>query len=78
MNEMDSKGRMPGDNGYDVSKTMLPILMTLIESETYESLPTKEDKLDRIKLVYSKFKTAGKKMLLADDPDLDVKVMAVQ
>ena len=80
MNELDDRGRMPGDKGYDMSRTMLPILMDLISADNayYQSLPTKEDKLDRIKTVVGKFKGAAKKKLIADDPDLAVKIMAVQ
>ena len=37
-----------------------------------------QDKLDKITTVVGKFKTAARKMLVAGDPDLAVKIMAVQ
>jgi len=78
MNSMDKRGRMPGDAGYDVGQTMLPLLMDIIGTEYYQSLPTKEDKLDKITTVVGTFKTAARKMLVAGDPDLAVKIMAAQ
>ena len=78
MNQMDTRGRMPGDAGYDIRQTMLPLLMDMIQTDYYQSLPTKEDKLEKITMVVGKFKSAARKMLIAGDPDLAVKIMAVQ
>ena len=80
MNELDAEGKLPGDAGYNMSKTMLPMLMDFIsdDNDYYQSLPTKADKIDRINAIVGKFKSASRKLLIDGDPDLAVKIMAVQ
>lgn len=80
MNELDAEGKLPGDAGYNMSKTMLPMLMDFIsdDNDYYQSLPTKADKIDRINAIVGKYKSAARKLLIDGDPDLAVKIMAVQ
>ena len=78
MNDLDSKGKMPGDAGYDPTTTMLPVLAETIKSDYYKSQGTKEDKLKVLSTILGTFKGTAKKMLINDDPDLAVKIMAVQ
>lgn len=80
-NTVDISGptpKFPGDEGYDASATMLPILMNFIGSEYYQSRPTKEQKLDAINTQVSVFRSAAQKILRMENPDLDVKINAVQ
>lgn len=78
MNDLDSRGKMPGDAGYDPTTTMLPVLAETIKSDYYKSQGTKEDKLKVLSTILGTFKGTAKKMLINDDPDLAVKIMAVQ
>jgi hypothetical protein len=78
MNDLDAKGKMPGDAGYNVMTTMLPTLDQAIKSDYYKELPTKEDKLKVLSTIVGNFKSGAKRMLIDGDPDLAVKIMAVQ
>jgi len=78
MNDLDAKGKMPGDAGYNVMTTMLPALDQAIKSDYYKELPTKEDKLKVLSTIVGNFKSGAKRMLIDGDPDLAVKIMAVQ
>jgi len=78
-NQMDAFGRMPGDKGYDESKTMLPTLMTLISSKPYQAeLPTKDDQQQALSNVIGQFRSAARQKLLQEDPYLAAKVAAQQ
>lgn len=74
----DEIPKFPGDEGYDPSATMLPALMAFIQSPYYQSRPTKEQKLDAINAQVSIYRSAAQKILRMEDPDLDVKINAVQ
>jgi len=77
MNEIDSSGRMSGEKGYDKSKTLLPYLNELIKTDDYAGLD-KEDKLEVIRNIVSKFKRAGKLFMLQEYPDLQARVEAAK
>lgn len=77
-NQMDANGRFPGQVGYDASTTMLPTLMTVIESPDYAELPTKDDQLDAITNIVGKYRSAAKRILISRDAELEAKINAVQ
>jgi hypothetical protein len=79
MNEIDDGGRLPGDKGYDETGTLKNNLEYIVKfDEAYKSLPTKDDKLDYLKIMFSQYKNAGKQLLLNDDAYLNAKILAVQ
>jgi len=79
MNEIDDGGRLPGDKGYDETGTLKNNLEYIVKfDEAYKSLPTKDDKLDDLKIMFSQYKNAGKQLLLNDDAYLNAKILAVQ
>jgi len=80
-NTVDLSGSVPmfpGDEGYNAAGTMLSTLTAFIQSEYYQSRPTREQKLDAINTQVSVFRSAARKILRMEDPDLDVKINAVQ
>jgi len=77
-NTMDSFGRMPEDDGYDVSSTMLPVVAALIKSDEYKQIRLKEDKLKIINNVIYSYRSTARKKLLSEDPYLDSLVSAEQ
>lgn len=78
MNNLDARGRLPGDPDWDVSTTLLPALAGMIADPLYSQLPTREDKMDKLSTRLGVYKKAAKTLLLAGDPDLALKVLAVQ
>jgi hypothetical protein len=77
-NRMDSFGRMPEDDGYDVSSTMLPVVAGLIRSDEYKQIKLKEDKLKVLNNVVYSYRSVARKKLLSEDPYLDSLVAAEQ
>jgi len=78
MNSMDTNGLMPGQDGYDSTMTLLPVLNQLIASPEYRELIDVEDRRTLIMNVVGEFKSAAKQKLLREDTMLGLKVMAVQ
>jgi hypothetical protein len=78
MSKMDAEGNMPGDNGYDVSTTLLPSLEALISTEFYQQIFSKEDKLKQINIYVGKFKDRAKMQLKMVDEDFAIKAAALQ
>jgi hypothetical protein len=74
----DADGRMPGDEGYDASTTLLGVLSVLITSPGYQAKATKKEKLQEISTTIGLYRKAAKKTLLAEDPYLQAKIDAVQ
>jgi hypothetical protein len=73
-----SAPKFPGDEGYDPSATLLPMLSNFINSEYYMAQPTKDDKLEAINSLVSTYRSAAKQILRMEDSLLDAKINAVQ
>lgn len=78
MNTMDAYGKMPGDDGYDKSLTLLPLMENELTEGRYADLPTKEQKIQRLRSMVNEAKSAAIKKLRLEDSDLDIKILAVQ
>jgi len=46
----------------------------VLYSTMYDQLPTKEDKLDAMKAIYSKYSSAARKILMQQYPELHERV----
>ena len=78
MNSIDANGLMPGQDGYDKTMTLLPVLSQLIRTPEYKSLIDVEDRRTVIMNTVGEFKGAAKQKLLTEDAMLRLKVTAVQ
>lgn len=74
----DAQGRMPEDEGYDASTTLLPVLAEVVMSPGYQAKSTREDKLKELTTIIGLYRSAAKKSLIAEDPYLEAKINAVQ
>jgi len=76
--KMDAEGNMPGDDGYDISTTLLPSLEVLINTDFYKETFSKEDKLKMIVERVGIFRDRAKMQLKLDDEDFAIKAAALQ
>ena len=65
MNEVDSKGRLPGDTGYKDNEMLKDALMDLIETDIYLDALTPEDQMDLIRDITSNRKRSARKHLIS-------------
>jgi len=78
MNEADNSGNLPGNIGYRPGQTMLDNMMNLIDSDGYQSLETKEDKLRFLRNIASDKKSIAIKLLRQQDALLNEKILMAQ
>jgi len=76
--KMDADGNMPGDDGYDISTTLLPSLEAMIGTNYYKETFSKEDKLTMIVNRVSMFRQRAKMQLKLSDEDFAIKAAALQ
>ena len=69
-NEIDENGLLPGDDGYDLSSSLLPSLTELVESEEYNLLEYDEDKFKFINAIVSDRRSDAKGKLEEQNPRL--------
>lgn len=74
-NTMTINGKMPGDDGYDEGRRLLPMLNKLIESGSYQGIATKDKKLEAITNIVGQFRESGRERLLQEFSDLKTKVL---
>jgi len=75
-NQMDAMGRMPDNEGYDPTTTLLPILNEMIFTNEYQMLPDKAEKMNAIRDEVSDARTRAKNRLRQEFLDLDEKIKA--
>lgn len=78
MNNTDGRGRQKGDEGFDVTTTLLPSMARFIRSPEYAQIPTDEDRLDALNTIVNKRKSNAIKKLRNEDDYLDTKILALQ
>jgi len=69
-NEVDESGLLPGDDGYDLSSSLIPSLTELIESEEYNLLPYDEDKFDAINAIVKDRRKDARELVQVKNPRL--------
>ena len=65
INEVDAKGRLPGDTGYKEGDILKDALMELINTDIYLDALTPEDQMDLIRDVTSNRKRSARKHLIS-------------
>lgn len=78
MNKTDARGRQEGEDGFDYSLTLLPILEARILTDQYQALPTREEQREDLMDYISQFKSKAIKRVRNEDTHLDQKIIAVQ
>ena len=78
MNNIDWKGKLPGEDGYQNGQRLLDDLEGEIYSNEYNAIPLKEDKLESLKSIISGAKSSAKFRLLSEYPDLADRIEAAQ
>ena len=78
MNKTDARGRQEGEDGFDYSLTLLPILEARILTDQYQALPTREEQREDLMDYIREFRTAAIRRLRDEDTHLDQKIIAVQ
>ena len=76
-NEIDENGLLPGDDGYDLSSSLLPSLTELVESEEYNLLEYDEDKFKFINAIVSDRRSDAKGKLEEQNPRLGALLMEI-
>ena len=76
-NEIDENGLLPGDDGYDLSSSLLPSLTELVESEEYNLLEYDEDKFKFINAIVSDRRSDAKRKLEEQNPRLGALLMEI-
>jgi len=77
MNQMDFRGNMPSEDGYQRGQTLLDSLNNEIYKNDYQS-EIKEDKLYRLKAIVSDAKTQARDRLLDEYPELADRIEAAK
>jgi hypothetical protein len=78
MNEADNSGNLPGNVGYTLGQTMLDSMMNLIDSDGYQMLETKEDKLRFLRNIASSKRSIALQLLRQEDALLNEKILMAQ
>ena len=78
MNKTDARGRQEGEDGFDYSLTLLPILEARILTDQYQALPTREEQREDLMDYIREFKQEAIRRLRNEDTHLDQKIIAVQ
>ena len=76
VNQVDGKGRMLGDIGYNSDGTLLPALNKEMNSLEYSLLPTDEDRFDALNSILSERRKGARKWMVTTDPQLNLLDMA--
>lgn len=76
-NEVDEFGLLPGDNGYDLSSSLIPSLTELIDSDEYNLLDYDEDRYDAINAIVGDRRQEAKKRLEEQNPRLNSLLMEI-
>ena len=71
-NVADKNGKFPTDRGYDASSTVLPSLMSLLQSELYMETYLPDEKMKLIRRKISERMSAAKLELIRKSPRLRV------
>jgi hypothetical protein len=78
MNKTDARGRQEGEDGFDYSLTLLPILEARILTDQYQALPSREEQREDLMDYIREFKQEAVRRLRNEDTHLDQKIIAVQ
>ena len=72
VNQVDGKGRMLGDIGFNSEGTLLNALNKEMNSLDYSLYPTDEDRFDALNGILSERRQGARKWMVTTDPQLNL------